>query len=201
MQAWKRNNMKRILLTTTLSILVFASGCGTNLLTGKKTFKLKSAVVRGSGDVVPVTQTDFTFRKYNKTALVNEIVSKNNPGIKPNSTDAKYVNEDCLKKTGAEMSSCLDDSFKAYKADLTEWESKQNTGVQEAIDKMETTTPSTKVTTDLSGLATVELPEGVYYVSGEYSNSVSNITWDNVEVTVDSKLETLEMSNSNGIVK
>lgn len=155
-------------------------------------FKLKSAIIRDSGDVVPIARTEFIFTVYNETELKKELVEKNKSIIEPKYDDKEF--EKC-EFVGTKKY-CLPDGMMWYKKH-TEWKDIVYKDLNKEIEKKSFGSTPVKIKTDLSGEATVELKEGTWYLTGSYSNSISSIYWTDIKIEVNDKLEKFELSNDN----
>ncbi|MGV3525430.1 MAG: hypothetical protein ACO1RX_14465 [Candidatus Sericytochromatia bacterium] len=169
------------------------------LFTQKVNVNLKAAVIKGSGDIVPVARTEFMLYPYSTTKIREEIEAKNNPGPEPSMSDKKYKNRDCTMIGSSEF--CYT-NYEQYEADSKAWKEKAHAGLDEAIAeaKEKAGTSAITVQTDLEGEATIEIPVGKWYVSGRYSllGGDSRIYWSDVEFNIDSKTQKIELSNDNG---
>lgn len=150
----------------------------------KRTLTFKSAVVKGSGDITPVVNTTFIFRKYDFHNLLLTYI-KNNHLTRPDPENAKYINCNSL---------CFSDS-KAFTTDTRKWyKDNQENFKTEQIKASNNTEPIT-IKTDLSGEANITLEDGKYYISGTYTNSVSLASWESVPITISKDTKKIELSN------
>jgi hypothetical protein len=157
-----------------------------------KKIKLKAAIIRGNGEIVPVVKTQFKFLPYNLKEIRKKLVEINKPDPEPNIKDPIYARDD------------FPDIFdtKKYFPALEEWQKKAYAGIDNEIKKASNGRSEFSVTTDLSGEVIFEVPLGKFYVSGEYSilNKKSNIYWTHVEFDITANTEKIELSNDNGTV-
>lgn len=167
-----------------------------SLFTPSRKLKLKAAVVRNSGDLAPVARSEFRVTPYSFTLIREQVQAKNNPGPEPKYGDEKY-------KTDCSYSICLTD-IKKLTADQEAWRKKADVGLDEAIAaaKKASNRQTVTVKTDLSGEASLELPEGTWYISGKYSinSGKSNVYWSDVELVVKADTDSFELSNDNADV-
>jgi hypothetical protein len=167
----------------------------------KVKFSLKAAVIKGSGDIVPVAREDFTAYSYPNRALYDsvkaEISKKNNAGPEPDISDPKYK----TKCTNIGSTPFCTTDYDAWTAESSAWRKKDGEGFIEAYSsasaKASNGIKSVSVKTDLKGEAEIELPSGIWYFSGSYSNSVSSVYWTDVKVDVKEGMKTIEFSNDN----
>lgn len=183
------------------------------------TLKLVAGLIRNSGDVVPVSRTQFIFTQFNMLEIRKNLESR--PGIPPKPLDpfpaieaVSKCRSDCLIPTTKPnwkgclkicgdavplevVSSLLDKHQKA----MTDWESIAWSGDTEEAAKVSTVPPVNTVT-DLSGESTVVLPPGTWYVSGTTSinSGKSRITWLFVPFVIKDGVTKIELSNDNGDV-
>lgn len=159
----------------------------------KHKFNLNVAVIRGSGDVIPVARTKFIFQSYNSDVVIKVVESKNNAGPKPTMDDNKYKT-DCRY---ADL--CLTD-YNKYFEDYNIWEKNAHAGLDQAYREANNGINSIEVTTDLTGEAEVELYPGTWYIYGDYETSLSRVYWTDVRIVVNDSLKKFELSNDNGSV-
>lgn len=163
--------------------------------------KLKAAVIKGSGDLVPVARTKFNFDPVDTVAITKEIEVKNGAGEMPGILDKKYQTVNCQMIGTTNF--CSTD-FNQYDADTKAWEAKAHVGLQDAIDaaRKKAGASVVSVQTDLAGEATVEIQPGKWYVFGSYEllGGQSRINWVSVEFDIKADTEKIELSNDNGSV-
>lgn len=169
------------------------------LFTSTRKLKLKAAVVRNSGDILPVARTEFRITPYSYTAVQKQVRAKNNPGPEPQYDDTKYKKQQCLSNF------CYDSTdFEKYTSDREIWRTAADKGLPEAIEQALKASgrKAVMVKTDLSGEASLELTQGIWYVSGSYSTNAgkSSLYWSDVELTVGPETDSFELSNDNADV-
>jgi len=152
-------------------------------------FKIKSGVIRGNGDIIPVARTKFSLLPYSINKLEEDLIIKNRPGEKPRQVDFK-------KPCEFNNIFCPDDT-EAFKKAEEAWEAKAFLGRDEEIKIRSNNRKDIVFITDLSGEATVEAEEGIWFLSGMWSTNISSVFWQDLSINVNSSLEKLELSNDN----
>lgn len=153
----------------------------------KKSIKFVAAAIKSNGDITPVAKIDFYILPYNEIELRKSIILKNKAPKEPSLFEDKYLNIgdlDLMKKT--------------FLDDYNSWEKIAEVGLAEEILKQSNGLSKISFKTDLSGEAKVDLPLGVWFISGFWKNSDSSISWKSVKIDVTSDLEKFELSNDNG---
>lgn len=152
-----------------------------------KSFKIVVAVIKNSGDITPVARTEFTVLPYNRTELLQTLISRNKPPHEPSIFDEKYGGVIKVSESTSQI----------YFDDLRNWEKIAYIGIDEEIKKQSNGFSEGFFKTDLSGEAIVNFPLGTWFISGTWKNSVSKVYWNNVKIEVTPNLEKFELSNDN----
>jgi len=170
-----------------------------NLFTASREVQLRAAVIRNSGDILPVARTELTITPYNREQVRDQVIARNQPGPEPDMDDPEFAEQHCFS------SSCINlPDVTAWSHAHERWLARAEQGLQAAYAQAEQQSgrQTQRVTTSLSGEAAVTLQEGQWYVQGRYSlnSGRSVINWNDVPLIVNSKITMLELSNDNGSV-
>jgi hypothetical protein len=146
------------------------------------TFKIKVALIRGGGDVLPGARADFNINSFKIKEVLAELERINNPGTKPDNKDFPAADQ------------------AKYDQAIKDWEEKAYKNLEDAKKIAASGFTGKSIKTDLEGLAEVSLNTGIWYISGTYKNNFSYVEWVDVPITVKRSLETFELSNDNAEV-
>lgn len=161
----------------------------------KRSISFKAAVIKGSGDITPVARTEFTFRKYDVHSLISSYTINNKLPAKPSSIDSKYSSY-CGTYVNNNTVCVID--FPAFTIDLTTWYKDNFSNFKNEQKKASNNVGPISIKTDLSGEATVNLDDGQWYITGNYSNSLSLVSWQSSPITISKDTKKIEMSNDTG---
>lgn len=156
-------------------------------------FKIKAAIIRSNGDIIPGAKIHINFWGYDRHALQKKYLEINNPTQeKPTPKDSKYK-IDC----GAIVPGHCGEDFDSYDKDFKEWEKIAYKGMDEEIKEIDKTHKYYSVDTNLSGEATMKLPKGLWYIFASWENSTSHVYWFYTPLDVTEDLDLFEISNDN----
>ena len=158
----------------------------------KRTLTFKSAVVKGNGDIVPVANSTFIFRKYNFHTLLSEYIIKNNL-IMPNINQSKYIGKCDLYFH--ENKSVCDLDHANFSKDLINWYTTNAPKFKDEQIKASNNTNPIIIKTDLAGNADINLEDGKWYVTGSYLNSINYVSWESVPLDISKDTKKIEFSN------
>jgi hypothetical protein len=160
---------------------------------------IHAAVVKGSGDVVPVARTQFVMAPYNIGEIRSGLKPSSEAGRRPQLFDAKYET-DCVT-VGDNPPICLPDPAK-FKPDLAAWEAIPFVGQIDEEKRIAGGRQGFSFMTDLNGEADITFGPGRWFITGDYAilQGTSKVTWLELPVPADGTSSKFELSNDNGIV-
>lgn len=182
------------------AVLLILTGCAgvpgqsTDTAPSEK-IAFRAAVMRGSGDLIPVSRRTFTASPYDEKEVLAEALKISNPGpspapvSKPLTSDADYVKK-------YEQWREYDSSLGAWKARAYSTREAADLAVQKRY--LQKGLKPLVFETDLDGKAEINLSPGLWYFTGNFKLATQSIFWNDVAVIVSKDKKTIELSNDNG---
>lgn len=188
------------------AVLLIVSGCAggpsqnndLNVAAAKtETVSFRAAVMRGSGDLIPVSRQSFIASPYDEKEILDETIKLSNPGPSPSPVKKPLSDDpDYLKKYS---------EWRDYDSTLEAWKKKaystQEAGTIE-VQRKYSRKGLSAVTfkTDLDGKAELQLAPGIWYISGSFKLATQTILWKDVSVIISKDKKSIEISNDTALV-
>lgn len=182
------------------AVLLLIVGCAgvpgqANKSRAKIPVTFRAAVIKNNGEQVPVARISFAVRPYLESEVKQKAVEISKPGPspapveKPAKEDPNYLEK--IKK------------WNDYDSSLEAWEAHAYSTLAEAeLEIMKSYSndgfPTVSVKTDLDGKASIDLPQGDWFVSGSYKLLDQTVTWSDVGFVITPEKNKIELSNDNG---
>ncbi len=151
---------------------------------------VRTGVIKGDGSIIPVARRQFILQPWtgNQRELYEATAKKHGLGQPPQ--------QDAYRKTriSPDNNKIITYTDEAFLRDYQAWHQR----VKEKVDEAQALIGRKPIIfqTDLGGSATVEIPEGNWYVVGNYQDSFSYLNW-NYPVRISRDTRLIELSNDN----